>query len=327
MTRYFQKIIHIDCDDSPHIQRGKALIAKGLEPDDKVLIPGILSWGEYQRRLATWDEMRQCIGLHGNFYEGREVKLYPPTWLDRAEEIAARLEPTRKGKAMGIDAAEGGDNSVWCVVDELGLIYMEARKTNDTNDIPGVTISIGKRFGVPADRWIFDRGGGGKQHADRLRSMGYNCSSIGFGEAVNDPQAWKKSNTYTPKVEVREQLEDRYIFKNRRAELYGTLRLALDPSVLKNGFGLPREMLRAKRVDGGPSLRDQLEILPLWYDKEGRLYLPPKRKEPHKGDSDKDQIKSITEMLDGHSPDESDSLVLAAYGMTFKPPPCIRSMI
>jgi hypothetical protein len=324
---YLQKVIHIDADDSPHIARGKALLAIGKQPDDKVLIPGVLSWQEYQRRLEMWDEMRQCIGLHGQFYEGREVKLYPPTWLDRAAQIAALLEPSRKGKAMGIDAAEGGDNSVWCVADELGVIYMEARKTSDTNDIPGITIAIGKRFGVPPDRWIFDRGGGGKQHADRLRGAGYNCSSIGFGETVNDPQAWKKTNTYTPKVEVREQLEDRYIYKNRRAELYGTLRLALDPSVLKNGFGIPKAYLDQKRADGGPSLRDQLEILPLWYDKEGRLYLPPKRKDPHKDKTDKDQVKSLTEMLDGFSPDEADALVLACFGMTFKPPPTVKSMI
>jgi hypothetical protein len=303
------------------------MISKGLEPDDKVLIPGVLSWQEYQRRLKVWDEMRQCIGLHGKFYEGREVKLYPPEWLDRAQEIADKLPKDRTGKAMGIDAAEGGDNSVWAVVDERGLIYMEAMKTNDTNDIPGTTIAIGRRFGVSPDRWIFDRGGGGREHADRLRAMGYNCASIGFGEAVQDPQAWKRTANYIPKKEVRNALEERYIYKNRRAELYGTLRLALDPSVLELGFGLPSSLINIKRIDGGPSLREQLEILPLWYDKEGRLYLPPKRRESHRSKTDKDTIPNITDMLDGHSPDEADALVLACYGMTFKNPPIIRSMI
>lgn len=325
---YLQKIIHIDIDDSPHIRRARKLISMGKEPDDKVLIPGIINWQEYQRRLKIWDEMRQCIGLHGQFYEGREVKLYPPAWLDRAEAIAAKLPKERSGKAMGIDAAEGGDNSVWCVVDERGLIYMEAHKTSDTNDIPGITIAIGRRFGVPPERWVFDRGGGGKQHADRLRAQGYNCSSIGFGEAVQDPQAWKRTANYKPKKEVREDLEERYIYKNRRAELYGTLRLALDPAILEIGFGLPAELLHAPRVDKGPTLREQLEILPLWYDKEGRLYLPPKRRESHKEtDASKETIPSITDMLDGFSPDEADALVLAAYGMTYRDPPKIRSMI
>jgi len=324
---YHQQLIHIDCDDSPHVARAKRMISKGQEPDGKILIPGVLSYEEYQRRLVMWDEMRQCIGLHGKFYEGREVKLYPPDWIDRAEGIASSLPDHRQGKAMGIDAAEGGDNSVWCVVDEKGLIYMEAVKTADTNDVPGLTIAIGSRYGVPSDRWVFDRGGGGKQHCDRLRSMGYQCASIGFGEGVTDPQAWKRTANYTPKKEVREANEERYVYKNRRAEMYGTLRLALDPSVLDQGFGLPKKLIRQRRVDGGPSLRDQLELMPLLYDKEGRLYLPPKRRDTHKEQEDKNRVQTIKDILDGHSPDEMDALVLACYGMTFKNAPVVRSLI
>ncbi len=317
-----QKIIHIDADDSPHVRRCKDLIGLGEEPDNEILVPGILSYSEYERRKIVWDEMRQCIGLHGRFYEGREVKLFPPDWLDRAEDVAARLPSHRTGKAMGIDAAEGGDNSVWTVVDEFGLIYMEVHKTADTNDIPGITIAIGSRYGVPPERWVFDRGGGGKQHADRLRGMGYNCSSIGFGEGVSDPQGWKRTANYTPKKEVREAMEERYIYKNRRAEMYGLARLALDPSVLEKGFGLPKDLIRRRRVDGGPSLRDQLEVLPLLYDPEGRLYLPPKQKK-----NQDDNTETIKDMLGGYSPDEADALVLACYGMTYKDPPTIRVML
>lgn len=327
MTRYFRKIIHISADMSPNVILALKQKELGVPVTHEILIPGLKSYRDYMKHRETWDDIRQCICLDGQFYEGREVKLYPPDWIDRAEAIAESLPKDRIGKAMGIDAAEGGDNSVWTVVDELGLIYMEEHKTLDTNDIPGITIAIGKRFGVAPDRWLFDRGGGGKQHADRLRSMGYECASIGFGEGITDPQAWKRTADYLPKKEVRENTEDRYIYKNRRAELYGTLRLALDPTVLEKGFGLPKDIIRRNRKDGGPSLRDQLEILPLWYDKEGRLYLPPKRKESHKGTTEKDTMPSITEMLDGHSPDEADSLVLATYGMTFKNPPVIRAMI
>jgi hypothetical protein len=152
--------------------------------------------------------------------------------------------------------------------------------------------------------------------------MGYECASIGFGEGVVDPQAWKRTADYIPKKEVREATEERYIYKNRRAEMYGTLRLALDPTVLQNGFGLPKELIRVKRLDGGPSLRDQLEILPLLYDPEGRLYLPPKQKK-----NADDKTVTIKDMLGDYSPDEADALVLACYGMTFKSPPVIRSMI
>lgn len=326
-NHYLQKIIHIDADDSPHIERGKALIALGRKPDDRVLIPGILSWSEYERRLLRWDDMRQTIGLHGKFYEGREVKLYPPDWIERAEQIAKSLPDYRVGKAMGIDSAEGGDNSDWAVVDELGLIHLHMVKTEDTNDIPSITKQIGQQFNVPSDRWVFDRGGGGKQHADRLRSEGYNCSSIGFGEAVSDPQAWKRTANYIPKKEVRDALEERYRYKNRRAEMFGTLRLALDPTVLEKGFGLPTALLDMPRPDKGPSLREQLETFPLYYDEEGRLFLPPKRRRTDKEQSDKNKTVTLTDMLDGYSPDESDALVLAVYGLTFKPPPAIRSLV
>jgi hypothetical protein len=323
----FRNIIHISAKMSPNVQLGLRQKEQGIEPTHEVLIPGLKTYGDYVKHRTTWDEIRQCIGLDGKFYEGREVKLYPPDWLDRAEEIAEQLPSYRSGKAMGIDAAEGGDNSVWAIVDDQGLIHIEAIKTADTNDIPGITIRLGQQFNVPPERWVFDRGGGGKQHADRLRADGYQCSSIGFGEGVIDPQAWKRTANYIPKKEVRGAAEERYIYKNRRAELYGTLRQALDPVVLEKGFGLPKSILRLKRQDGGPCLRDQLEILPLWYDKEGRLYLPPKRKDGHKGKEDKDTMPSISEMLDGYSPDEADALVLACYGMTYKNPPVIRSMI
>ena len=319
---FLQKIIHIDADDSPHVQRAEYLQRMGYQPDNKILVPGILSYEEYERRRLVWDEMRQCIGLHGRFYEGREVKLFPPDWLDRAEAIAAKLPSHRTGKSMGIDAAEGGDNSVWVVVDEHGVIYMESVKTADTNDIPGKTIAIGLRYGVPPERWVFDRGGGGKQHADRLRAKGYNCSSIGFGEGVSDPQGWKKTANYTPKKEVREAMEERYIYKNRRAEMYGITRLALDPSVLEQGFGLPADIINRKRLDNGPSLREQLEVLPLLYDPEGRLYLPPKQKK-----NPDDNTETIKDMLGGYSPDEADALVLASYGMTFNDKFGVRTMI
>ena len=319
---YLQKIIHIDADDSPHVARCKELISRGKEPDAKILVPGILSYNEYERRKLVWDEMRQTIGLHGRFYEGREVKLFPGDWLDRAEEIADKLPGHRTGDAMGTDPAEGRDNTVWEVVDDLGLIYMEQHKTDDTNDIPGITKAVGLRYGVKPDRWVFDRGGGGKQHADRLRAEGFNCSSIGFGEAVTDPQAWKRTANYLPKKEVRQAMEERYVFKNRRAQLYGTLRLALDPSVLEKGFGLPREIMNRPRTDGGPTLREQLEILPLLYDPEGRLFLPPKQKR-----NTEDKTITIKDMLDGYSPDEADALALAVYAMTFRPPATVRSMI
>lgn len=318
---YFRKIIHISAEMSPNVQLGLKQKELGLPITNEVLIPGLKSYGDYVKHRITWDEIRQTIGLDGHFYEGREVKLFPGEWLDRAEEAAEKLDSYRTGGAMGIDSAEGNDNSTWATVDKEGLIELLAKKTGDTNDIPKITVSEGLKYGTPSLRWVFDRGGGGKQHADRLRGDGYECASIGFGEAVVDPEAWKRTGNYIPKKDVREATETRYVYKNRRAQMYGTLRLALDPTVLDVPFALPRHIMRRKRADGGPSLREQLEALPLLYDPEGRMYLPPKRKK-----SADDKTESLMDIL-GCSPDEADALVLAVYALTFKPRKVIRSMI
>jgi hypothetical protein len=102
--------------------------------------------------------------------------------------------------------------------------------------------------------------------------------------------------------------EERYHFKNRRAEMYGTLRVFLDPSLKRyvgnkdefTGFGLPAEYIE---------LRRQLSLIPLSYDQEGRLYLLPKYKR-----SPNSTERTLTEII-GCSPDEADALVLAIHAM------------
>ena len=59
-------------------------------------------------------------------------------------------------------------------------------------------------------------------------------------------------------------------------------------------------------------LQRQLAVMPLDYDNEGRLYLPPKSK--------KDKNSKVVTLMDmlGCSPDYADSLVLATYGLEDK---------
>jgi len=90
-----------------------------------------------------------------------------------------------------------------------------------------------------------DAGGGGKQIADRLWEQDYDVQVIGFGEGADSKQA----------------------YKNRRAEMYGTLRGFLNPDREEGLFALPPDSY---------ALRQELVALPLQYDSEGRLLLPPK---------------------------------------------------
>lgn len=324
-SRYYTKIIKIKAEDSPNVRLALLEKQRGLPISHRALVPGVKDYATYCKHRETWDPIRQSIGLDAEFWEGSESLLYPPQWLDRAERTAWSLSPTRPGESMGIDAAEGNDNTSWAIVDRKGLIALYSAKTSDTSDIPGMTIHYGRKHSVPAEKWMFDRGGGGKQHADLLRKQGYDVQTIGFGETVSDPQAWSKTSTYTAKTTKRHEGEERYVYKNRRAEMYGLLRLALDPDVLDTVFALPTLIVNKKRPDGGASLREQMAKIPTLYDPEGRMYLPPKNR-PAEERNKQTEKKYLREML-GCSPDELDALVLAVFGLTFKPPVTVRSMM
>ena len=298
--RKYREVIKIQAVDSPNVKLGLRQEASGRTPTNDVLVPGVLTYDEYVKRRNTWDPVRQCVSLDADFYEGASVKLYPPEWLNRAEGIHTRLSGAKRfARSIGVDPAEGGDSTVWCVVDELGVLYLLSLKTPDTAIITGRTLALMREYNVDPENVMFDRGGGGKEHADRLRQQGYAVRTVGFGESVSpDP----KYGTTTVR-QARVLKEEMYACKNKRAEMYWRLRLRLSP--LNPGFGLRRE---------DTELRRQLAGMPLLYDNEGRMYMLPKHgKEVQREGEERDE-ETLTGLL-GCSPDEADALVLAVYAM------------
>lgn len=257
----------------------------GKVPSEEVLIPGVLSWNDYQKRRATWPAVRQSIGLDAVFHESASL-LFPPDLLVKAERIAdENRNLPRDAVSIGIDPAEGGDYTVMVAIDELGVIELLSKKTPDTSVITGEAIAFMNKHRVPPQRVFFDRGGGGKEHADRLTYQGYPVKSVGFGEAIS--QEPKRGVIHLEeRISIR---TEKYAYKNRRVEMYAMLR-----ERLQKGFGIPAELTELHR---------QLSPIPLCYDDEGRMYLPPKP-----------ELISII----GNSPDEADALVLAIYGLTVK---------
>lgn len=302
---FYRKVIRIPADDSPNVKYAKAEIAAGREPTDTIVIPGVLTWGEYQKRRKLWDPIRQCVSLDAKFYKGSENLLYPPQWLDRAEEIARELLKRykgdrndigeRKAKAIGCDPAEGGDSSCWSVVDELGMIELVSLKTKNTNEVAHKTIELIHLYQLDPTFVMFDTGGGGKQHADRLREMGYPVRTVAFGEAASPVDRFKR---YKSKGYKTDEVEQKYAYKNKRAEMYGLLRQLLNP--VEAGFGIPARFVE---------LRRQLAPMPLLFDGEGRMRMLPKNKNTANSTE-----QTLTELL-GCSPDEADSLVIAVYSM------------
>lgn len=297
---YLRKVIRIRAEDSPNVRVGLELEKKGKKGIDHEIVPGVLSYSEYKRRRALWDKIRQCVGLDAEFYEGAEILLFPAEWLNKAESVADRLERNRSGrKVIGVDTAEGGDKSSWTVVDEYGIVEMISMKTPDTSIIPGHTIALMNRHKVFPEDTLFDLGGGGKEHVDRLRRQGYDVRGIRFGEAASTVDI-SSERTKRYGFERLEDRENKYVYKNRRAEMYGELRMLLDPVSEYGPFGIPVEYTE---------LRRQLSPIPLLYDEEGRLELPPKIIR-----SERSTKVSLVDLI-GHSPDEADSLVLAVHGL------------
>ena len=301
-VRYFRRVIKMRAEDSPNVRYGLARRAKGL-PDAEPIIPGVLSLSEYEVRRATWDKIRQCIGLDGEFYEGAELLLFPSDWLNRAHEVARGLAgKVRKAVAIGIDPAEGGDETAMAAVDLFGVIEITSRKTPNTAQITGEAIAFMRKHGVASDYCVIDRGGGGKQHADRLREMGFPVRTLAFGESVSlEP---KRGMVLIE--EKKENREDRYVFVNRRAEMYHILSQLLDPA-MGDGFGLPAEYT---------ILRSELAPIPKLMDDEGRYWLPSKGSITEQ--MEKRNVKTLIDII-GHSPDHADAVVLAVWRMLYAP--------
>ena len=311
---FHRKVIKITAEDSPNVKLALKEIAAGKKPSFKQVIPGVKDYEEYMVNRKRMDAIQQCVCLDAEFYEGEEVKLVPMDWMKSAHEISDHLDKTstnRNAVSMGVDGGEGRSKTVWTISDHLGVIEQYSEATHDTSIIVPKTIAFGEMYNIPPPKWLFDRGGGGKQYVDLLRKKGYKCTSISFGEAATDVNRYRKGMK-TSDLKTEEN-ETRTVYKNRRAEMYGMLRFKyLDPmnqerdrdgNYISGGFGIPR------RLD---EITKQLKPLPLLFDGEGVLYLPPKDKK----DTNSKQ-KTIKELL-GKSPDETDSLVLSIFGLSHK---------
>lgn len=304
--RLHRRVIKIKATDSPNVRYALAEQSAGRRPSGRIILPGPLTWQDYLVRRATYDEIRQCVSLDAEFYEGGDVLMFPPQWLNRAEEVARRVPRLRAARAIGVDPGEGKSDTAFAAVDERGIIELKAYKTPDTDRIVNDVIAFGARHAAPPENWMLDRGGGGKQIADRLRNKGYPVRTVPFGEMLHaEPK--RGITTLPQKIDIR---EEHYTYKTRRSQMYGELRELLDPA---NGteFGIPAEYTE---------LRRQLAPLPLLFDGEGRLDLIPKnrptiqRKWAELSGKEMPKKPTMVELI-GCSPDEADAVVLAVHGM------------
>lgn len=294
---YERKVIRIRAEDSPNVKLALAQIANGIEPTHEFVLDGVLPYDDYLKRRRTWDPIKQCVGLDAEFWKGSELLLFPSAALIksglRADELQ-RLAMRRYAKAIGCDPGQGGAETVWYVVDSLGVLDELALLTPDTSVIRGHTLALMRKWNVPAHMVMFDLGGGGHQIADEMRSAGHRVRTVGFGQSVQPPIR-RGQRQVEQRIRYR---EDSYAYVSRRVEMYHRLSMAVD-----KGFAIPNCLIE---------LRRQLGLIPWKYDGDGRMRLPPKG-----GDGKNHTEKTLVEIV-GCSPDRAEALIVALYCRDFK---------
>ena len=295
--KLIRKVIKITAEDSPNVRLAREEVAAGLKPTGDIIVPGVQPWDDYKLARNSWDPIKQCVGLDAEFYKGADVLMYPPVKMTVAGQLAAELDRRgnrRIAKAIGCDTGEGGAETAWYAIDEFGIIHEKALRTPDTADIIGITIALLRQFGVPAEMVMFDNGGGGHQAADYLKAKGYPCRTVRFGEPVTPPL---KPHSITSVKKKAEEISVRYAYKSRRVQLYHRLSLR----IMEERFAIPNSCVE---------LRRQMKPIPLKYDDDGRMKLPPKGSDPDK----KHTEKTLVELI-GCSPDRLEALTIALHCM------------
>jgi len=307
---HYRKVIRIQASESPNVRLALAELRAGKQPSGDILVPGVKTYAEYIKDRATLSPAEQSVILDASFWEGADQLIFPSEWLDACAHFAEQLDPGRPGAALGIDPGEGSANTTSTVVDRQGIIDMRSRRTPDTSVIADEAIAMYHEYGIPPGKIGIDRGGGGKQIADEIRRRGYKVQTIGFGEGIlHDLRRGTSRRQYDEQVDTR---EERYAYKNRRAEMFcGELR-----NLIRSGlFGLPLRHKHPRTQEALAELHRQLSLMPLLFDQEGRMVMLPKNPRPN---STNPNELTLIKLL-GHSPDEADSLAVAVHTMLHVP--------
>lgn len=307
----FRKVRHIHPELSPNLIASRDMDKRGEKGPYPIKVPGLLTRQEFDEWNATWDEPRKRVRLFGELPNEEEQKLFPPSWLDLAQQLGGKLREQMQRHerwrdddpyALGIDvAAGGGDLTAWVVLGRWGVRHLHAQATPNTADVSGYTIDLMRRYRIKAWAVAFDAGGGGKQVADMLRAQ----DDMEFGEIVD---IWFGAKALDGKK-----------YNNRRTELYGELRTVLEATDVRRGLlalpviDWPVDVKCLALPPDDARLREDLAVLPYAWDTEGLLRLPPK---DHRWPGSSQREKSVRERLKGRSPDRGDALALAWFAWT-----------
>jgi len=147
-VKYHRKVIQIKAEESPNVIIGKMEEEAGLEPSEPIL-EGVIDYRRYKTLRKVLPPDRQAVSLDAEFYAGPELKLFPDYLLRRAADLEVSTPPRKRfAKALGVDTAEGGDNTSWTAVDEYGIVDQLSLKTSDTSVIVDHTVDMIRQHGI-----------------------------------------------------------------------------------------------------------------------------------------------------------------------------------
>ncbi|UCG87925.1 MAG: hypothetical protein JSW71_05110 [Gemmatimonadota bacterium] len=224
---------------------------------DSILVS--VEW--YEDRARDWgvgSPLYQARVL-GEFADAGEGVLFPLTLLEGA--IGHELEGDEDaGVFFGVDVARSIAGDFNCIAATRGgrLLDLELWRSADTMEVVEKVAHAAVARGVK--RAAVDVGGPGAGVVDRLRQLKYEVEQVHFGGGASDPQR----------------------FRNRRAEMYWTLREKLE----RGEVSLPDDQ----------ELVADLSALRYAFTQDGRIQL-----------ESKDEVRKRL----GRSPDRADAVALA----------------
>ena len=84
-------MIHVSGEHSPNVVRALELERQGRIDEYQPVTSGILSYEQYLLRKHTWRPAKVRTRLLGLFPYESQTKLFPPHWLDVAQQLGRKL--------------------------------------------------------------------------------------------------------------------------------------------------------------------------------------------------------------------------------------------
>lgn len=255
-----------------------------LRPHVDALIPGQMDFRKYSQIMSKPDEIERAWSGEGHFPpEDAELQIIPPSWLKEPCRLWTEKHDSIHVTAFGLDlaASTDGDQTVLASGGPEGIKALYRTRKAGLMETLSWLKGVFSKIGIdPFEDYypiaVDCIGAGGDRIADLLEENGAsvvrNKGSVGAN--------------------------DKALYGNRRAELYGQLSSRLNPDadhldvfMMPDDSKLKEELVAHEKV----YLQDMI-----------KFRLTPKKKLLTGADS---KIQSLQEIL-GRSPDSSDAVVL-----------------